>query len=120
MIRKGHRPVKAKSGNTRYRALPDDILANADKVETPVMFMTGEINRVFTDSNIHCHQALEKQAPGRHELVLFPGYGHQDVFMGKQVDVDIFPRLLTFLEKHRAEPPDTIPFAQKAEHVSGV
>jgi cholesterol oxidase len=44
---------------------------------------------------------LEKIVPGRHELAVFPNYGHQDVFMGKNVHVDVFPRLLQFLEKHR-------------------
>jgi hypothetical protein len=41
--------------------------------------------------------------PGRHELHVFPNYGHQDVFMGKNNHIDIFPRLLEFLNKH-AEP----------------
>ncbi len=119
MIRRGHRPVKAKAGDARYQALPDDILAHAGRVETPVMFMTGEINRVFTDSNIHCHRALEERAPGRHELVQFPGYGHQDVFMGKHVDRDIFPRLLTFLQQHRAEAQNTLSLDEQPRQASG-
>jgi hypothetical protein len=32
---------------------------------------------------------------------VFPNHGHQDVFMGKNVYVGIFPRLLQFLDKHR-------------------
>jgi cholesterol oxidase len=82
--------------------LPEDYLAGATAVETPVLFMTGETNRVFTDSNIRCHTALEAIVPGRHELAIFPRYGHQDVFMGNRVHEDVFPRLLTFLEEHRA------------------
>jgi cholesterol oxidase len=65
--------------------------------------MTGENNRVFTDSNVYCYQRLEELAPGRHELHVFPNYGHQDVFMGKNNHVDIFPRLLEFLDKHSGE-----------------
>jgi cholesterol oxidase len=34
---------------------------------------------------------------------VFPNYGHQDVFMGKNNHVDIFPRLLEFLDKHSSE-----------------
>jgi cholesterol oxidase len=64
--------------------------------------MTGETNRVFTDSNIRTHRELEKTVPGRHELVIFPRYGHQDVFMGNRVHNDIFPRLLQFLDRNRA------------------
>ena len=48
-----------------------------------------------------CYRELNALVPGRHDLHVFPGYGHQDVFMGKRSDVEIFPRFLTFLEKHR-------------------
>jgi cholesterol oxidase len=65
--------------------------------------MTGEANRVFTDSNVYCYQKLEELVPGRHELHVFPNYGHQDVFMGKNNHIDVFPRLVEFLNKH-AEP----------------
>jgi cholesterol oxidase len=67
--------------------------------------MTGESNRVFTDSQVYCHQKLQRLAPGRgHELHVFPNYGHQDVFMGKNNHVDVFPRLLEFLDKHSSKP----------------
>ncbi len=66
-----------------------------------MLFMTGEENHVFSDSNILCYERLNRIVPGRHELQVFPRYGHQDVFMGKDVAVDIFPRLLAFLEQHR-------------------
>jgi cholesterol oxidase len=66
--------------------------------------MTGESNRVFTDSNVVCYQRLEKFAPGRHELHVFKNYGHQDPFMGKNVAQDIFPRLVQFLDKHAGKP----------------
>jgi hypothetical protein len=44
-------------------------------------------------------------APGRHRLHIFEGYGHQDVFMGKDVARDIFPTFLEFLEAHAAARP---------------
>jgi cholesterol oxidase len=40
--------------------------------------------------------------PGRHQLHVFPNYGHQDVFMGKNCHVDVFPRLVKFLNEQRA------------------
>jgi pimeloyl-ACP methyl ester carboxylesterase len=104
---KGGEAIKMKPDDKRYAALPDDYFANARAVETPVMFMTGDTNRVFTDSNIRCHKRLEEIVPGRHQLAIFPRYGHQDVFMGKNVHRDIFPRLLAFLDKHRAARPST-------------
>ncbi len=97
---KGKRAVKYRPRDSRYQDLPDDYLEHAEAIETPVLFMTGENNRVFSDSNILAYNTLEEKVPGRHELHVFPGYGHQDVFMGKNVARDIFPRLLQFLQKH--------------------
>ncbi|MCQ0010615.1 hypothetical protein [Actinomadura madurae] len=54
---------------------------------------------MFTDSNIVCHRALERIAPGRHELAILPGYGHQDVFMGKSIDIEVLPQVLDFLKR---------------------
>ncbi|MEF3075518.1 alpha/beta fold hydrolase [Methylobacter sp. Wu1] len=101
MVNANNTAVKFETGNPKYQNLPDDYFAYADEIETPVLFMTGQQNRVFTDSNIVCHERLEKIVPGRHQLQVFPNYGHQDVFMGKNVHVDIFPRLLEFLESQR-------------------
>lgn len=104
MVKAG-RAVKHKPGDPTFERLPDDYLQYADEIQTPVLFMTGEDNRVFTNSNIVSYQRLEKIVPGRHELNVFPGYGHQDPFMGKRVDRDIFPRLVEFIDKHRFNRP---------------
>lgn len=101
MVRADNTAVKYDPSNPRYNALPDNYFQYAAEIETPVLFMTGEINNVFRDSNIVCYERLQKIVPGRHELHVFPRYGHQDVFMGGTVAQDIFPRLLEFLEKHR-------------------
>lgn len=99
MLGRGHRTVRMKPDDPRYADLPDDYLAGAAAIDTPCLFMTGDTNRVFTDSNIHCHRALEAVVPGRHQLAIFEGYGHQDVFMGNRVHEDIFPRLIDFLRE---------------------
>ena len=104
MVKAG-RAVKYDPSDRRLDALPDDYFAYAEEVETPVLFMTGEDNKVFSNSNIVCHERLERIVPGRHELHVFPGYGHQDPFMGKHVARDIFPRLVEFIEKHRYDEP---------------
>lgn len=100
MVKADHTAVKYLPDDPRYDALPDDYTARAGEVETPILFMTGANNRVFTDSNIVCHERLERVAPGRHELEVFPGYGHQDVFMGKHNHRDVFPRIVRFLKDH--------------------
>lgn len=98
MVRAG-RAVKYDRREDRHAALPDDYLSRAAEVTTPVLFTTGDENRVFADSNVECHRRLTELAPGRHELKIFPGYGHQDVFMGAHVDKDVFPELLDFLDR---------------------
>lgn len=101
MVKANNTAVKFNPADPRYRMLPDDYFQYAADIETPVLFVTGENNKVFTDSNIVCHRRLEQIAPGRHQLHVFPGYGHQDVFMGKDVAKDIFPRFLQFLQENR-------------------
>jgi lysosomal acid lipase/cholesteryl ester hydrolase len=93
--------VKYRVDDPTYDRLPNNYLRHAPEVDTPILFMTGVDNKVFTDSNIHCYERLERVAPGRHQLYVIPGYGHQDPFMGKDVARDVFPRLVTFLDEHR-------------------
>jgi cholesterol oxidase len=96
------RAVKYRTDQVRYASLPDDYLVRAAEVTTPVLLTTGDNNHVFVDSNIVCWRALEQAAPGRHELDVIPGYGHQDVFMGRDVHLDVFPRMLDFIKRQVA------------------
>lgn len=90
------------TGDRRHTDLPVDYLTNAAEVTTPILFMTGDENRVFADSNMVCHKTLEVVAPGRHELAVFSGYGHQDTLMGAHAHEDVFPQLLDFLKRKAA------------------
>lgn len=106
MVRSGNTAVKMDPGNRAHAALPDNYFAFAKEVGTPVLFVTGEKNRVFTDSNIVCHQRLNELAPGNpHRLLVIEGYGHQDPFMGERVAREVFPQFLPFLEQHTAGSP---------------
>ena len=87
-------------GKPELAALPDDYFAYAREIETPVLFTTGANNNVFRDSNIECHRRLAQLGSTQHELKIFPGYGHQDVFMGKDVARDCFPAMLEFIRRH--------------------
>ena len=101
MVKAGNTAIKYDDDDPTYRSLPSNYLQYVREIETPVLFMTGQNNHVFTDSNILCHRRLEQIVPGRHQLHVFPNYGHQDVFMGKNCHIDIFPRLLRFLTEQR-------------------
>jgi cholesterol oxidase len=101
MVMAGNRAVKYEPENPRYAALPDDYLSNAAACTTPALFCTGNQNRVFRDSNILTFRTLDAEVRGRHALQVFAGYGHQDVFMGKNVAAEVFPAFLRFLEQQR-------------------
>jgi cholesterol oxidase len=87
-------------GNPDHASLPDDYFAYAREIETPVLLTTGEANHVFTDSNIVCYERLRALGCDHHELKIYPGYGHQDVFMGQDVARDCFPSMLEFIRRH--------------------
>ena len=103
MVRSGNTAVKYKPRSPKYSALPDNYFEQAADVRTPLLLVTGETNDVFKDSNQVFHQRLEEIVPGRHKLKVFSGYGHQDVFIGKNAHRDIFPELVEFLDAGRTE-----------------
>jgi cholesterol oxidase len=102
MIRSGHRAVKMHRGDPRYAALPDDYFEAGKQLSTPVFFVTGDKNRVFVDSNVRCYERLRACGVKRHRMQVFRGYGHQDLFMGRHADRDIFPSLLDFIREYGA------------------
>lgn len=94
--------VKFRPHRTAHASLPDDYLAAANgTVDIPLLLTTGSANRVFTDSNVVLHDLLRRPNGRRHELCVFEGYGHQDVFMGRDVARDVFPQMLEFLSRAR-------------------
>ncbi|WP_067825710.1 alpha/beta hydrolase [Actinomadura kijaniata] len=94
------RAVKYDRDNPAHRDLPDDYLANAADVGTPMLLLAPERNKVFTDSNNHLFRLLEKRRPGRQELAVLPGYGHLDPLIGKNAHLDVFPKIVDFLKRH--------------------
>jgi cholesterol oxidase len=105
MVRAGSRPIKYDMDNPAHASLPDDYFAYAREIETPVLLTTGANNYVFTDSNIVCHERLKALGCDHHELVIYPNYGHQDVFMGEHVARDCFPAMLDFIRRHSEPAP---------------
>lgn len=102
MVGANSEAVKMKVGDPRFAELPDNYFSAGLAIETPILFITGDKNRVFVDSNIHCYRQLKARGLADHRLRVFPDYGHQDIFMGKHAARDIFPELLGFINRHRA------------------
>jgi cholesterol oxidase len=101
MLNAGNTAVKYNPKEPKYRSLPDNYFEHATSIETPVLFVAGQDNQLFLDSNIVCYERLQKIVPDRHQLHVFPKYGHADVIIGKNADKDIFPRFVEFLEQNR-------------------
>jgi len=74
-----------------------DAMTNLAGVRTPILFLAGSENRVFTDSNVVTYRELEQVAPGRHRLQVLPGYGHADPFIGRNAHAEVFPNIVGFL-----------------------
>jgi len=95
--------VKMHPGDPRYQRLPDNYLDRAVDVQTPILFITGDVNKVFQRSNIVTYETLQRLNPSnKNELRVLPGYGHQDPFMGKNNARDVFPAVVEFLRKQAA------------------
>jgi pimeloyl-ACP methyl ester carboxylesterase len=99
MVRAGH---AVKYDDRLHPDLPDDYLSRAAEVQTPILLLAGDHNRVFTDSNIVCADVLSRLSPGHTELEILPGYGHLDPIVGKDTHVDVFPRIIRFLDEQAA------------------
>lgn len=101
MIRRGNTVVKMYPNKSEYSALPNDYFEHAKDITTPVLFVTGETNKVFTDSNLVCYDRLLERVPDNpHDRLILAGYGHQDPFMGERVADEVFPQFLPFLRRH--------------------
>src|SRR5579863_6359061 len=98
MVRAGH-AVRYDPNDRRHADLPDDYLTGADKVTTAILLLTGDRNRVFTDSNIVCHELISKRVHGPCELEILPGYGQLDTLIGKNSHEDVFPLIGKFLKR---------------------
>ncbi|MEU8974353.1 esterase [Streptomyces monashensis] len=101
MVRAGH-AVKYDPRDQRHVTLPDDYLTDAAGIGTPILFLAGDRNHVFGDSNVICHRELSRHAPDRHELAVLPGYGHLDPIIGKDAARDVFPQIVDFLRRRAA------------------
>jgi cholesterol oxidase len=104
MIRAGGRAVKRTPVAPRHADLPADYLDRATAIRTPMLLVAGQENALMQDANVRFFEVLRRVPAVPHELLVVPGYGHCDIFMGKDVHRDIFPRLVAFLRRH-GEPP---------------
>ncbi|MEV6318745.1 alpha/beta fold hydrolase [Streptomyces sp. NPDC051776] len=86
----------------RYRALPPNALDAADRIDTPVLLISGSENGLWLDSQKLCHDVLAHRQPQLDvSYSEIPGYGHLDTFLGRGAAVDVFGHILEFLGDRR-------------------
>lgn len=83
-----------------YGNLPLDYLNGIQKNRVPVLLISGDRNKVFGKSQERMYARLKRSdRPSLYRYAVVPGYGHQDVFMGRDAARDVFGSLLQFFDE---------------------
>ncbi|MEI7032119.1 alpha/beta hydrolase [Streptomyces pratensis] len=94
--------VRWNHGDGRYRALPENALDHADRIDCPVLLISGSENGMWLDSQKLCHEVLTARQPQLDvRYTEIPGYGHFDAFVGRGAALDVFGHILEFLDELR-------------------
>ncbi|MFF3150384.1 esterase, partial [Streptomyces sp. NPDC057927] len=94
--------VRWHDGDHRYRALPQNALDAAARIDTPVLLLAGSENGLWLDSQRLCHDVLARRQPQLDVAYTeIPGYGHLDTFLGRGAALDVFGHILEFLGERR-------------------
>ncbi|MDE8647605.1 alpha/beta fold hydrolase [Rhodococcus qingshengii] len=93
-----HSVMRWNDNDDRYKALPDNALDNADRIDCPVLLLSGSRNEAWFDSNKLCAEVLAARQPQLDvSYIEVPGYGHLDAFIGRGAALDVFGHILQFL-----------------------
>jgi len=80
--------------------LPESFVAAPPRTDARFVFVTGSLNNCFLpESQRQTYEWFERHGRGRHALHIFPGYGHLDPFIGQRAADDVFPVIVSELEK---------------------
>jgi hypothetical protein len=83
-----------------HPALPDSFVDGPPKTTARFAFFSGSLNACFEpESQRRTHAWFERHDPGRHTLTVVPNYGHLDIFMGARAAHDVFPAMISELER---------------------
>jgi len=78
----------------KYSQLPADFVAQAPRTDARFVFLGGQYNQCFTPAGMaRTFDFFERYAPGKHNFQEVAGYGHLDVFIGKNASRDVFPMI---------------------------
>ncbi|WP_433567124.1 alpha/beta hydrolase [Nocardia sp. CA-151230] len=95
-----HAVVRWNLDDDRYGALPENALDHADRLDAPLLLLSGSRNEAWLDSNKLCHQVLSTRYPGVDvRYTEIPSYGHLDTFIGRGAALDVFGHIVDFLDE---------------------
>ena len=85
------------------RQLPPDVLARRPETDARMVFLAGAASRCFLPaSQTRTFEYFDRLRPNYHKLYLLPKYGHLDVFIGKDATRDVFPIIVSELNRQPA------------------
>lgn len=80
--------------------LPPLFTTQPPDTDARFVFMTGDRNRTFEPAAMaRTFDFFERHAPGKHTFQKMAGYGHLDIFFGKDAARDVFPFIVDELCK---------------------
>lgn len=93
MLRAGH--AVSASGEERYLSHPENL-------RLPISFIHGENNRLFIPegSQRTLDYLVEHNGPELYSRHIIAGYAHMDCFIGARADRDVYPVIVSELERH--------------------
>ncbi len=93
MTRQGR--IVDKDGNNIY-------LIHLERLKLPISFIVGEENECFLPESLKLtYKAVsEKNGSDLYEMNVIPNYGHIDCIHGKNASRDVYPHILSHLEKY--------------------
>lgn len=99
-IELAHTVVPWNTPNGRYARLPENTLDSADRIDCPVLLISGSDNKLWYDSNQLCYDILSNRHSGLDiRYTEIPGYGHVDPFIGRGAALDVFGHIIDFLDE---------------------
>lgn len=79
----------------KFPTLPENFVASAPRTDARFVFLVGQDNQCFLPEGMtRTFDHFERHSPGKHMLQILAGYGHLDVFIGKNAARDVFPLII--------------------------
>lgn len=82
----------------KFSHLSSDPKANIGSIKTPIMFLTGDEDRFFKESQRHSYALFHKLSRTPSLFTSISGYNYNDLLCSETWDKDVAPELLKFFE----------------------